>query len=168
MAWACSRRPIIKDQYARRPPHVESVVYNRRGRRYNIDMVRNRLASYFYPRWIVIALLSTLVVLALTHIPQEALPRMFRNTLADKIQHFGAYGLVAAFLILSLRRPVRLWLLLAVLSGLALVGALDEVTQPLVHRHASIIDYAADLVGIAVACSIFLIRGRPWLSAPRA
>ncbi len=131
-------------------------------------MVTNKLASYFYPRWILIALLSMLGVLALTHIPQEALPRVFVHSLQDKLEHFGAYGLIAAFLILSLRRPVPLLLLLAVLCGLALIGALDEVTQPLVNRHASVTDYAADLAGIAAACFILVLRRRPWLSSPPA
>jgi VanZ family protein len=129
-------------------------------------MVTDRLASYFYPRWILMALLSMLGVLALTHIPQEALPRVFAHRLQDKIEHFAAYGLIAAFLILSLRRPVPPLLLLAVLCGLALIGALDEVTQPLVRRHASLMDYASDLAGMAAACCILLLRKRPRLSAP--
>jgi VanZ family protein len=46
------------------------------------------------------------------------------------------------------------------LLALAAIGILDEVTQPLVHRHASVMDYAADLIGIAGACMIFLVKKR--------
>ncbi len=125
----------------------------------------NGFTSYFYPRWLIVALFSLLGVLALTHIPQDALPRVFQRHWHDKIEHFVAYGLVAAPLMLSLRRPARLPLFLALLGALAAIGALDEITQPLVHRHASISDFAADLVGIAAACLVLLVRRLPWPSA---
>jgi len=129
-------------------------------------MTTNGFTSYFHPRWLIIALLSMLGVLALTHIPQDALPRVFQHRWHDKLEHFVAYGVVGASLMLSLRRPVRLPLFLAILCALAAIGALDEITQPLVRRHASILDYAADLVGIAAACSVLLVRRLPWFSAP--
>jgi VanZ family protein len=98
------------------------------------------------------------IVIGLTHIPQEVLSRVFRANPFDKVEHIVAYGVVAAFLFLSLRRPVHPVLFLAVLAALAVVGALDETTQPLVNRQASIIDYGADLVGVALASSVLLVR----------
>lgn len=104
------------------------------------------------------ALLSMMGVITLTHIPQDILSRVLRADPFDKIEHVVAYGVVAVFLFLSLRRPVPGWLFLAVLAALAVIGVLDEMTQPLVNRQASIIDYAADLVGVALACSVLLVR----------
>jgi hypothetical protein len=40
---------------------------------------------------------------------------------------------------------------------LAALGALDEATQPLVNRFASVSDYACDLIGMAIPCAVFLI-----------
>ncbi len=51
-------------------------------------------------------------------------------------------------------RPALLFLGLALLAG---IGALDETTQPLVRRTCSIVDYACDLTGIAVACLLFAV-----------
>jgi VanZ family protein len=112
----------------------------------------------------MVALVSLVGVIGLTHIPQDVLSRILHGDPFDKVEHVVAYGLVAVFLFLSLRRPVRPWLFLAVLAALALIGALDEMTQPLVNRQASIIDYAADLAGVALASSVLLIRRwyGPW------
>ncbi len=121
-------------------------------------MVENSLRSRFHARWMAVALLSTACLLALTHIPNDALPRVLQRNLLDKVEHAAAYGLIAILFLCSLRRPVRPLLLLIVLVALAVVGALDEITQPLVNRYASLADYAFDLIGIAGACAIFLVR----------
>jgi VanZ family protein len=123
-------------------------------------MSKGNLASHFHPRWMMVALLSLVAVLGLTHIPQEVLSRVVRFDPFDKVEHVVAYGVVAAFLFLSLRRPIPVWLLAALCAALAVIGALDETTQPLVNRQASIFDYAADLVGVALASSVLLVR---WL-----
>lgn len=104
-----------------------------------------------------VALLSTACLLTLTHIPNAALPRVLQWNLVDKIEHAAAYGLIAILFLCSLRRPVRPLFLLIVFAALAVVGALDEITQPLVNRYASFGDYASDLIGIVGACAIFLV-----------
>jgi VanZ family protein len=109
----------------------------------------------------VVALLSLVVVIGLTHIPQDVLSRVFHANPYDKVEHVVAYGVVATFLFLSLRRPVYLPLFLMMLAALAAIGALDELTQPLVNRQASIFDYAGDLAGVGLACSVLLVR-RLW------
>jgi len=123
-------------------------------------MARNKLASWFHPRRLTVALLSMACVLSLTHIPQAALPRVLQHTLFDKFEHLAAYGIVALLFVLSLRSPVRPLPLLGILLALALIGALDEITQPLVNRQASIMDYMADVIGIALA-SVFALLRRP-------
>ena len=124
-------------------------------------MVENSLRSRFHTRWMAVALLSTACLLTLTHIPNDALPKVLQRNLLDKVEHAVAYGLIAILFLCSLRRPVRPLLVLIVLAVLAVIGALDEITQPLVNRYASFADYASDLVGIAGACVIFLVRRGP-------
>jgi VanZ family protein len=79
-----------------------------------------------------------------------------------------AYGLIAGFFLLSLQRPVRPAVLLLGLAALAALGILDEATQPLVNRFASVSDYISDLIGIAIPSVVFLIsRVSASSAAPR-
>jgi VanZ family protein len=111
--------------------------------------------SIFRPWWTAAAGLSLVGVLALTHIPGPDVPEVLQAGGLDKLEHIAAYGLIASFFLLSLKRPARPALLLLGLAALAGIGALDETTQPLVQRTASLTDYACDLAGIAVACLLF-------------
>lgn len=113
--------------------------------------------SCFHPRWLMLTLLVAAGVLGLTHIPGQSIPRVLQVHYLDKAEHVVAYGLMAEFFLLSLKRPVRLTVLLIGLALLVVIGALDEVTQPLVNRFASVSDYASDLTGVAIACVIFLV-----------
>jgi len=113
--------------------------------------------SCFHPRWLMLTLLVAAGVLGLTHIPGQSIPRVLQVHYLDKAEHVVAYGLIAGFFLLSLKRPVRPTVLLTGLALLVVIGALDEVTQPLVNRFASVSDYASDLTGMAVACVIFLV-----------
>ncbi len=120
-------------------------------------MAERGLKSCFRPRWLLLTLLVLVGVLGLTHIPGEKMPRFLHARAVDKVEHVVAYGLVAGCFLLSLRRPARPALLLAGLAALAVLGALDETTQPLVRRSADLWDYAGDLAGIVGACVVFLI-----------
>ena len=113
--------------------------------------------SCFHRRWLMLTLLVAAVVLGLTHIPGQSIPRVLQVHYLDKAEHVVAYGLIAGFFLLSLKRPVRPAVLLIGLVLLVVIGALDEVTQPLVNRFASVSDYAFDLTGMAVACVILLV-----------
>jgi VanZ family protein len=108
--------------------------------------------SCFRPRWLLLTLLAAALVLGLTHIPGPKVPRALQGHYLDKAEHIMAYGLIAGLFLLSLKRPVRPAVLLIGLAGLAALGALDEVTQPPVHRVASVWDYVCDLIGVAIAC----------------
>jgi VanZ family protein len=123
--------------------------------------------SHFRPRWAIVTVLIALGVLGLTHIPGEDVPRMFQADGLDKVEHIVAYGLIMGSFILSLQRPVRPLLLGIGLAVLAVIAALDETTQPLVHRTASIWDWAGDLTGMAIPCTVFLISRRRMLLAER-
>lgn len=121
------------------------------------SMTERTWQGHFHPRWLLAAGLSLVCVLGLTHIPQEAMPRALQQSMLDKVEHVAAYGLVTGLFLLSLRWPVRPAVLLSGLAALAAIGVLDEVTQPWVHRQASIWDYAGDLAGIALSGVAFLI-----------
>jgi len=121
-------------------------------------MAREKIQSYFRTGWLAACTVSAVVVLTLTHIPQAALPRLFQDNMADKAEHVLAYGLIALLFLLSLRRSSPLVVPIAGLLMLAGIGIVDEVTQPLVHRYASVGDYLADLIGIGAACVIFLVK----------
>jgi hypothetical protein len=137
----------------------------------------NDLKGTFNAGWLVCAAAATLGVLGLTHIPQQAIPNVLQFDRYDKLEHIGAYGLMAALYMLALKRqpdsPIaaqgnrkrrrweaRGWLGLALLAaiGLATIGAADELTQPYVHRSCDIWDWTSDAIGIAGACAIFLVR----------
>ncbi|MBP7051180.1 MAG: VanZ family protein [Phycisphaerae bacterium] len=123
-------------------------------------MPSDKTRSGFRRRWLFASLASMALVLVLTHIPQEVMPKVLNRHLLDKVEHVGAYGLITILFLLSLpnggsRIPAVVGLL--VLAG---VGILDETTQPLVNRIASVGDYASDLIGIALACLVFLVKKR--------
>ncbi len=111
----------------------------------------------FHRRWLIASLLSLAVVLLLTHIPQDAMPRVLQVHMLDKAEHVGAYGLIAIFFLLSLPKPVRIAPVTAGLLLLAGVGILDETTQPFVNRIASLGDYVSNLIGIGLACVVYAL-----------
>lgn len=118
-----------------------------------------RTGTVFESRRLALAVAVTLAMLATTHIPQQMMPKSLDVGMLDKLEHTLAYGVVGFLWLLSLRRPPG-WKAMAVLvlAGAA-VGALDELTQPAVNRTACPLDWAADLLGIVLACGLFgLIR----------
>ncbi|MGE5296286.1 MAG: VanZ family protein [Solirubrobacterales bacterium] len=105
-------------------------------------------------------MVSAGVLLTLTHIPQAAMPRFLNEHMLDKVEHVLAYGWVALLFLLSVRDHTRLAVPMIGLLVLAGMGILDETTQPLVNRIASVGDYASDVVGILLALLIFLVKRR--------
>jgi VanZ family protein len=132
-------------------------------------MAEGTLRSCFRPWWMLLTLLGAGCVLGLTHIPGEDVPRILQVHALDKVEHVVAYASIAGLFLLSLKRPARPALLLIGLGALAVIGALDETTQPLVNRTADLWDYASDLTGIAIAGVVFLIaRLSGFHTAPQA
>lgn len=100
-----------------------------------------RIIDRFWPVLTVVALLA---VATLSLIPLEApLPKAVSS---DKLHHFVAYGIVA--LPVALARP-RLWFLYVL--GFAVWAAAIELVQPLVNRHCSAADMAANIGGLFLA-----------------
>ena len=114
------------------------------------------LRTWFDGRWLAVAMAALVVLLALTHIPQEMMPKALDAHLLDKVEHVVAYGVVAFLFLLSFRRPLGVTGVVVFLLVAALVGGLDEMTQPWVNRTASGLDFVADMIGVVVAYVIFL------------
>lgn len=123
-------------------------------------MSEKRILSGFHRGWFTASILALLAVLTLTHIPQAAMPRFLQKTLLDKVEHVLAYGVISTLFFLSLPSRVSLTVPVVGVVTLAGIGALDEITQPLVNRCASVGDFAADLIGILVPFAIFLVKRR--------
>lgn len=86
-----------------------------------------------------------------THIPMESLSDV---PVGDVVLHFIGYlGLACVFLLTLRVYGVRLSRrILLTIPILLLYGVLDETTQPLVNRNASIHDWLADAAGVSAAC----------------
>ena len=115
------------------------------------------------------ALLAILVIYWIsmyvgTHVP--TLPSVIADH-ADKLIHCCAYGGLAFLLILAIgsRRSVTFRQLIFVWLFVAGYGVFDEVTQPLVGRHADFVDWVADIFGAAIGLLIgwpIAARGELW------
>jgi VanZ family protein len=88
-----------------------------------------------------------LALFVATHWPRE-IP--VSGGISDKILHFTAYAILAALLGVEVWwRGHPLWIAYsAIFLGLAIFGAFDELTQPLVNRSADWLDWYADVAGI--------------------
>ncbi len=106
--------------------------------------------SIFNIKWLIIAVGFTAIVVLLTHLPEDATPSVLQIRGLDKLAHALAYGGITYLFILSLRTsPTMLSALLLFFIILA-IGTIDELTQPLVNRTASLADWLADVTGIFV------------------
>lgn len=100
------------------------------------------------------------IIFTATSIPVDGLPKLFDAQ--DKLEHFAAYFILEILLALTLHfqdkfstlkaKPILFSLLL-----LSLYAALDEIHQYFIPgRYADVLDWAADVIGGAIA--IFLLR----------
>src|SRR5690606_30080780 len=84
-----------------------------------------------------------------THIPMDHSPDLHGS---DKWIHFFAYAGLAGLATLAVggrsALGLQTWHFVAIVSGLALFGGLDELTQPLVSRQADWFDWFADVGGV--------------------
>lgn len=105
-------------------------------------------------RVLLAALLTAwLTAFAATHVPA---PRVPHGLPSDKTLHLLTYAVLAGLMWLTLRaygRPMRSRAL-ATFAALALYGAFDEITQPLVNRSAEVRDWLFDTLGVVLALAI--------------
>ncbi len=103
-------------------------------------------------RRLAVAILCTLCVLVLTHLPLDPTPKAWQDGPfhLDKIEHVLAYGLMATLYLRALHHYRRRTLFFVV-ATLVILALVDELTQPLVGRTASVWDFLADLAGASLA-----------------
>ncbi len=91
-----------------------------------------------------------LTAFVMTHTPAATLPKGMPG---DKLLHFLGYMLLAAVFLLTMSsygqtRPRRVATAIVVMM---IYAGLDEITQPLVNRYASVTDWLADAAGVLAA-----------------
>jgi len=107
-----------------------------------------KLNNYFNIKWLVLAVTFTALVLLITHIPKEVMPSQLQENSHDKLHHVVVYGAITFLFILSLKSSPSMLSTLLVFFALLAIGIVDEITQPLVNREASLTDLAANVIGI--------------------
>ena len=91
------------------------------------------------------------------------MPEHFNMFGFDKLTHVIAYSVVTVLALKAFLKSVyrSLWIMVMVSFGLASLGVLDELTQPLVGRVCGIDDWLADCVGITLAAIAFWFFLKP-------
>jgi VanZ family protein len=122
--------------------------------------MQTRGALHAYAAWATVILYMG-VIFYLSHQPTVPIPMKFPHQ--DKVMHFGAYFLLAAFLahaIYPAGHKRRFWLALVIAS---LYGVSDEIHQMFVPgRDASVLDWLADTGGAWMGAFLYLnFRKRP-------
>ncbi len=102
----------------------------------------------------------------LLHLPPKMLPRIG----VDKLLHVICYGGFTGLTLLLLsvfagwtylwRSTSGLAMVAAALVALAVLGYVDELTQPLTGRRFQWSDLAADIVGIVLCAALFALLAR--------
>lgn len=118
----------------------------------------------FNIKLLITAILFTAIVLILTHIPKEVMPSQLQENSPDKLYHVVAYGAITFLFILSLKSSPSILSSLFVFFALLTIGIVDEITQPLVNREASLTDLAANVIGIVTVLLLSAVRRRWFLS----
>jgi len=116
--------------------------------------------NYFDIKWLIIAVIFTVLVLLLTHIPKEAMPPRLQENSHDKLHHVVAYGAITFLFILSLKVSSAPFLFSLLFFAILAIGIVDEVTQPLVNRTASLADIVANFIGIATVLMLSRVGKR--------
>lgn len=97
-----------------------------------------------------------------THLPPRVAKALTADlSIWDKLAHFVAYAGLATLVALSWStlRAIHRRELLAAAIALAVLGALDEWTQQLpgVNRHADVMDWVADILGVLCGLTLALV-----------
>ena len=119
-----------------------------------------KLNNYFNIKWLVLAVTFTALVLLLTHIPKEVMPSQLQENSHDKLHHVVAYGAITFLFILSLKSSPSMLSTLLIFFALLAISIVDEVTQPLMNREASLADIVANVIGIIMVLLFFMVGKR--------
>jgi len=115
-------------------------------------------------KWIALATLWTLVILALCWLPMpmfsagEVGSRAKRIPNIDKVIHAGIFAIFGLLWLRAL--PGRSRYVLVLLAGITL-AAITEIVQslPLLDRDGDIVDASSDFAGVCLACLIDYVHG---------
>ena len=119
-----------------------------------------KLNNYFNIKLLVLAVTFTALVLLLTHIPKEVMPSQLQENSHDKLHHVVAYGAITFLFILSLKSSPSMLSTLLIFFALLAISIVDEVTQPLMNREASLADIVANVIGIIMVLLFFMVGKR--------
>lgn len=88
---------------------------------------------------------------------------------SDKLLHTAAFAGLAFLLAMawSLSSAFTWRSAAAAVAILAVYAAVDEATQPLVDRHADLLDWTADTAGILLGLAVFLAARAIWRRASK-
>lgn len=118
-----------------------------------------KLNNYFEIKRLILVITFTAIVILCTHIPQQFMPSQLQKSGLDKLQHIIAYGAITFLFILSLKNSLSLYTASLLFFAISLISIIDEITQPLVNRQASLTDVTADAIGI-LTILLFSIVGK--------
>lgn len=116
----------------------------------------SELKKYFKIKWLIISIFTSVSIFFITHIPQKFMPNRLGAIGIDKIGHIVAYGIITLLFIISLRSSLSLFSIVILFFAISCFGVIDELTQPLVNRAGSLLDWFADIIGISVVLFSFL------------
>lgn len=105
------------------------------------------------------AILYAIVIIGLSSIPGKDFPDVKWLT-NDKLIHVGEYAIFGVLICqaMNFRVTTRRWLFLFTLLMAGTFGALDETYQALIPgRDSSYTDWVADIVGVALGSSLYLL-----------
>ncbi|MFW6163842.1 MAG: VanZ family protein [Planctomycetota bacterium] len=102
------------------------------------------------------AVVLALAILTASHLPKGTLPSF---GIHYRIQHVVAYGLLAALCLAASRARGPVVAALVAVGAVAVVGALDEATQPVFGRQGNLLDWLTDLGGACLAVAACLAIG---------
>ena len=116
---------------------------------------RGRSKTGISARWFVrLLVVIWIAAFTATHLPKRHVPE---THVSDRTLHAVGYFLLGGLFLVTLivrgvGRVRRVGIAFAVFCVYA---ALDEITQPLVSRHASFQDWLADVIGVVAAVIVF-------------
>lgn len=93
-----------------------------------------KIKNLFNPKWLIAAIMVTLGVLFLTHLPQEMMPGQLQEDDFDKLQHIVAYEVITLFFVLSIKNSFSRSLGVILFFLVLAIAAIDELTQLFVSR----------------------------------
>ncbi len=102
----------------------------------------------------IIAILYALMILILTHLPEDNMPielgEYYWGSIGlDKLTHIGVYGLMAWLFMWSVSKPLAIKGQLLILAGIIVLSGVDEYTQRYVGRYCCVLDWVANALGAA-------------------